>query len=73
MKYVVIEVQVQQDGTVACLSTVHDTIEEARQKYHQVLSFAAVSQLAQHSCTLMNQMGAVEISECYEHAAQQEE
>ena len=42
MKYIVIELQVQ-DGTVANIVTAHDNLQQARAKYHSVLSAAAVS------------------------------
>lgn len=44
MKYIVIESQVQ-DGTVANLVTAHDNPQQARAKYHAILS-AAVNQTA---------------------------
>ena len=42
-KYIVIEIQTSDAGVVATIVTTHDTYLEAQQKYHLVLSSAAVS------------------------------
>ena len=64
MKYIVIELQVQ-DGTVANIVTAHDNLQQARAKYHSVLSAAAVSGLDSHAAVLMEESGAVVAHECY--------
>lgn len=64
MKYIVIELQVQ-DGTVANLVTAHDNLQQARAKYHAILSAAAVSGLDSHAAVLMEENGAVVARECY--------
>ena len=60
MKYLVIEIQTaKKDGAVAKLVTVHDTIEEAYQKFYTVLAAAAVSgeTLSCHSAVLLDSKG----------------
>lgn len=69
MKYLVIEIQTAADGTVAPLLTVHDTQAEAEQKYHQVLSFASVSDLDYHSAAMLTDQGDWVKSETYNHEA----
>lgn len=64
MKYIVIELQVQ-DGTVANMVTAHDNLQQARAKYHAILSAAAVSGLDSHAAVLMEENGAVVAHECY--------
>ena len=67
MKYIVIELQTAQDGTVANIVTSHDERNVAESKYHQVLSAAAVSQLPKHAAVLMSSDGGFIAAECYEH------
>lgn len=67
MKYLVIEIQTTAGGSVAQIVTIHDTKAEAEQKYHQVLSFAAVSELAYHSVVILNAKGEWEKGETYDH------
>lgn len=60
MKYLVLEIQtIRKDGAVAKLITVHDTIEEAYQKFYTVLAAAAVSGelLSCHSAVLLDSKG----------------
>lgn len=68
MYYLVIEIQkslVNDQVTVAQITTVHPTRSEAEQKYHTVLSYAAVSGLLSHSATMLDEKGYYVKSECY--------
>ena len=68
MYYFIIEIQKQMiDGqvTVNQITTVHSTHSEAEQKYHVVLSYAAVSGLLSHSATMLDDKGYYIKSECY--------
>ena len=68
MYYIVIEIQkalVNNDVSVAQITTVHSTRSEAEQKYHTVLSYAAVSGLLSHSATMLDEKGYYVKSECY--------
>ena len=73
MKYLVIEIQTNQDGTVGNLVTAHDTLNAAESKYHLVLSYAAVSELPMHAASLIRSDGAVLASQFYTHGEEVEE
>lgn len=70
MKYLVIELQTAKDGSVAHLETVYDTKAEAEQKYHQILSYAAVSgeTLSCHSAVILTNKGEWYKGEPYDHS-----
>lgn len=57
MKYVVIELQTNKDGTVGNIVTSHETENEAFSKYHAVLSAAALSELPCHAAMLIQSDG----------------
>lgn len=67
MKYIVIEIQANWDGTVGNIVTSHDTRAEAESKYHYVLAAAAVSNIMKHTAVIMDEEGAVLGSMCYRH------
>jgi hypothetical protein len=67
MKYVVIELQTNSDGTVGNLVTAHDTRNAAESAYHSVLAAAAVSALPKHAAVLLTSEGTLLDSRCYEH------
>lgn len=68
MKYIVIELQ-DNGETVGNIVTAYDTLPEAESKYHAVLSAAAVSPVPIHSAILINSMGFVVDTHCYEKGA----
>ena len=55
MKYIVVEIQTMQNGQVATIPTAFDTEREANAKYHQVLSYAAVSGIPCHSAVVLTE------------------
>ena len=57
MKFVVIELQTMQDGTVANIVTSYDAIENAQSAYYTVLASAAISSLPCHAAMLVNSEG----------------
>ena len=65
MNYIVIEYQTTNDDVTSVLTSVHSTREEAEQKYHLVLSAAAVSGLKYHGALLMNAFGDIHKVEHY--------
>ena len=67
MKYVVIELQTNSDGTVGNLVTAHDTRNAAESAYHSVLAAAAISALPKHAAVLLTSDGTLLDSRCYEH------
>lgn len=67
MKYLVIEVQTNPDGTVGNLTFSYDDRNEAESKFHAVLSAAAISALPVHSCALMSNDCVLLKQGCYKH------
>lgn len=65
MNYIVIEFQTTDTDVTSVLTSVHATREEAEQKYHMVLSAAAVSGLKYHGAELMNAFGDLYKTEHY--------
>lgn len=72
MKYLVIEIQTNADGTVGNLVFAYDSRLEAESKYHTVLAAAALSALPMHACALMQNDGRLLARECYEHVQAEE-
>lgn len=64
--YLVIEIQ-KTSGSIAHIVTTHSNRNEAEQKYHAVLSAAAVSTVEVHSAVLMFYDGTVFKRESYDH------
>ena len=73
MKYIVIEVQTNIDGTVGNLVYSYDNRNEAESKYHAVLAAAAVSALPMHTCVLFQSDGILLARQCYVHEQGAEE
>ena len=65
---IIIEIQHNADGTTSCITTTHATRPEAEQKYHAVLSFAAVSNVYVHSVVMLDAYGTRIKGETYYHA-----
>ena len=78
-QFYIIEIQQYTDGTYGHI--VHFAFDEnptkarlkAEAKYHEVLASAAVSELSQHSATLLTSDGRVIMNQCYRHKAAQSE
>lgn len=67
MKYIVIELQTDDDGTVGNLVYAYDERDNAESKYHAVLSAAAVSALPAHAAVMLSSDGAFIDAKCYRH------
>ena len=67
MKYLVIEIQRNADGTIGNFVWTFDTINEAESKYHSVLAYAAVSTVYTHSAVILNETGFCVKSQSYTH------
>lgn len=67
MKFLVIEIQKNSDGTVGNFVWAFDTINAAESKYHAVLSAAAISTIPVHSAVLLNDTGYCVRSQYYTH------
>lgn len=59
MNYIVMEFQTTDADATSVLTTIHTAREEAEQKYHMVLSAAAVSGLKCHGALLMDSFGTI--------------
>ena len=67
MKYYIVEIQKQHDGTFAHLVHTADNRNAAESTYHQVLASAAISALPQHSAILFTDEGYMLMQQCYKH------
>lgn len=73
MKYIVIEIQTNADGTVGNLVWSYDTRNLAEQQYFLVLSSAAVSDLPVHAAVLMTSEGHTIYTQCFKHPDKRQE
>jgi len=65
--YIVMEIQTNADGSVGTLVSTYAEQNQAESKYHQVLTYAAISNLPVHSCALLSEEGFELRHECYKH------
>lgn len=72
MTYIVIELQTNANGVVGNLVYSYANRNEAEQKYHLILSAAAVSQLPAHAAVLITGDGRTLASQCYRHEEEEE-
>ena len=70
--YIVLEIQKNANGQVGTLVTSYEDRNQAEQKYHLVLSSAAVSDLPVHSAMILTESTMVLKQECYRHNEPQE-
>ena len=68
MKYIVIELQTNANGTVGNIVNAFDNRNQAEQKYHTVLASAAVSALPSHAAVMLTSDGIELAHACYHHA-----
>lgn len=69
--YIVMEIQTS--NTVATIVNSYDNRNTAEQKYHMILSSAAVSQVPKHGAVMLTDEGVRLKGECYIHEEEQEE
>lgn len=67
MKYIVLEIQTNSDGTVGTILTSYDKLNEAESKFFAVLSAAALSTLPVHTAMLLKNNGTMLRVETFEH------
>lgn len=67
MKYLVMEIQTSSDGTVGNLVFSFDTENAAWSKYHDILHYAAVSDLPMHACVMITNDGNLIDQKCFRH------
>ncbi len=66
--YIVIELQTSKDNKVAILVTSFDNINDAKSKYHTILSSAAISNIYKHAAVILDDNGSLIARECYIHS-----
>lgn len=62
-----IVIELQKSDTLSVLSDTYETRNQAEQKYHTVLAYAAVSEIPKHSAVLLDEDGTFIKSESFEH------
>lgn len=70
--YIIMEIQVYPDGGISTPCYAYTDKNKAEQKYHAVLSAAAVSSLLVHTCFMLTPDGYCIKSECYKHEPEPE-
>lgn len=66
IKYLVLELQVNEQGAVSNIITTYNTQREGESAYYAVLSAAAISNLPRHTVYLLTDNGVTMQSKCYE-------
>lgn len=72
MKYIVIELQTSDDGTVGNFVWAFDERNKAESKYHAVLAVAAVSEIPIHAASLLQNDGRLLNCASYDHTPEPE-
>ena len=67
MKYIVIEMQKNEEGNVSNIVTEHENLAAAESKYFSVMSAAAVSNIPVHSAIIVSEEGFPVRHEFYKH------
>lgn len=71
MKYLVLEIQANADGSVGIPPIAsYDVRNEAESRYHSVLATAAISAVEMHSVVLLTSDGRVLERKSYNHASE---
>lgn len=70
--YLVIEMQKQANGSLTFLVDSYTDRQTAEQKYHTILSYAAVSTLPLHTAVILSEEGTVIKKEFYKHSTEEE-
>lgn len=70
--YIVIELQISRDGTVANLVNSYTNVNEAESKYHTILASASISEVYRHSAVILDDRGVTIKSESFRHTAESE-
>lgn len=66
--YIVIEIQkLSSDTESSCITTSFNDLNQAMNKYHQILAAAAISVVYKHSAVLLSDDGTWMKSESFEH------
>ena len=71
--FIVLELQTNTDGTVGTLVNAYENRNQAENKYHTILAYAATSNLPCHAASMFTNEGNMIKSERYLHPQQEEE
>ena len=63
--YIVMEIQ--KGNTASTIVDTYETLNEAENKYHTILAYAAISSVPKHSAVLLTEEGDYVKHECFEH------
>ena len=63
--YIVMEIQ--KGNTASTIVDTYETLNEAENKYHTILAYAAISSIPKHSAVLLTEEGDYVKHECFEH------
>lgn len=71
--FIVIETQTNADKTVGMIPVAFEDENQAKAKYHQILSVAAISNVPVHAAFLVRDDGYMMISESFRHEEESNE
>ena len=63
-----IVIEIQKSSSLSAIVDTYSTRNEAEQKYHTVLAYAAVSSVPKHAAVMLTEEGDYIKHECFEHA-----
>lgn len=66
MAFIVTELQIAQDGTVASINTDFQNVNQAQNKYYTILAAACISNVYKHAAFLYTEDGYI-AHECFTH------
>ena len=69
----IIVMEIQKDAEVSTIVTAHETRNDAENKYHTILAYAAVSSVPMHSAVMFRDDGRFIKTESFEHQVQNNE
>lgn len=69
--YIVFEIQKNQNGSIGTLVNSYEDRNTAEQKYHMILSAAAVSSLPVHTAVMLMEDGYLIKKETYRHVIEE--
>lgn len=71
--FIVLELQTNADGTIGTLVNAYEDRNQAENKYHTILAYAATSNLPCHAAVMFTNDGGMIKSERYIHKAEESE
>lgn len=69
---IVMELQVDKNGTVSHIVTTHETLAEARNKFYTICAFAVVSEVPMHSAVILDRTGVLIDRQSFTHPVKPE-